>query len=328
MKIGKIPEQILIRSVLKQIKHRREEVLVGPAVGQDCAAIELKDDEVLVLSTDPITGTTQDIGSHSVHITANDLAASGSEPIGIMLTIMLPERTREIQLKKMMEEIEKTCASLSIEVIGGHTEITNVVNQPLITVTGVGKIKKSQLMTTTKMKPFQDLVVSKWIGLEGTAILAKEKQALLREKLSSHLVKTAMSFDEYLSVLPEAKIAKAENASAMHDVTEGGIFGALWEMAAGAGVGLEVDLRKIPIRQETVEVCEYFGLNPYYLMSSGSMLIATDDGEQLVKSFAKAGIHSVVIGKTNDGNDRIIRNQEEFRHLDKPQTDELYKIMG
>ena len=127
MKIGKLPEPMLIRSVLKEVKHRREEILVGPAVGQDCAVFEPKEGDVLVFSTDPITGTVKDIGSHSVHITANDLAASGAEPIGIMLTMLLTPETREEELKEMMRGVESACSQLNMEVMGGHTEITDVL---------------------------------------------------------------------------------------------------------------------------------------------------------------------------------------------------------
>lgn len=124
MKIGKLPEPVLIRSVLKQVKHRREEVLVGPAVGQDCAALQLKEDEVLVMSTDPITGTVKDLGHHSIHITANDLAAAGADPVGVMLTLMLPDTIEEAEVKKMMRDAEETCEKLQMEILGGHTEIT------------------------------------------------------------------------------------------------------------------------------------------------------------------------------------------------------------
>lgn len=327
MKIGKLPEQVLIRSILKQVHHRREEVLVGPAVGQDCTAFCVADDEAIVMSVDPITGTTKDIGPLAVYITTNDLAAAGAEPIGIMLTILLPERVREIAVKRMMSDIETVCARLNIEVLGGHTEVTNVVNQPLISVTGVAKMKKNQVNSLKDVRPNQDLVVTKWIGLEGTTILAKEKEDLLSSRFAPNLIKTAQDFDQYLSVIPESKVAMAHGISAMHDITEGGIFGALWEMASGADLGLEVDLKKIPIRQETVEVCEYFNVNPYQLMSSGSMLIATDDGMGLVERLAAAGIHGVVIGRTNESNDRIIKNGEEIRYLDKPQPDELYKVL-
>ena len=328
MKIGKLPEPVLIRSVLKQVKHRRDEVLVGPAVGQDCAVVQVEQDEVLVMSTDPITGTVKDLGSHSIHITANDLAASGAEPIGVMLTVMLPDTVEEQEVKKMMQEAEATCKMLNMEVLGGHTEITNVVRQPLISVTGVGKIKKSQVITTLQVQPEQDIVVTKWIGLEATTILAKEREEELRKRFPAGIVDTAIGFDQYLSVVPESRIAMKHGVTAMHDITEGGVFGALWEMTSGAGVGREVDLKKIPIRQETVEICQYFDLNPYQIMSSGSMMIATDDGYELVRKLEKAGIHAAVVGRTNAGNDRILRNGEDVRYLDKPQPDELYKVLG
>ena len=166
MKIGKLPEPVLIRSVLKEVQHRRPEVLVGPAVGQDCAVLEPAEGDVLVFSSDPITGTIKDIGSHSVHITANDLAASGAEPLGIMVTILLTPETEESQLKEMMRGLESACEQLNIEVMGGHTEITDVVKQPLISITGVGRIRKEEVLTTSAAKPGQDIVITKWIGLE------------------------------------------------------------------------------------------------------------------------------------------------------------------
>lgn len=327
MKIGKLPEQVLIRSILKQVNHRRDEVLVGPAVGQDCTAFAVAEDEAVVMSVDPITGTTKDIGPLAVYITTNDLAAAGAEPIGIMLTVLLPERIREIAVRRMMADIEAVCEKLQIEVLGGHTEVTNVVNQPLISVTGVGKMKKNQVNCLQDIRPNQDLVVTKWIGLEATTIIAKEKENELSSRFAPGLIETAKGFDQYLSVIPESKIGMEHGISAMHDITEGGVFGALWEMASGADLGLDVDLRKIPIRQETVEVCEFFGVNPYQIMSSGSMLIATDDGAGLVAKLEAAGIHGTVIGRTSDSNDRIIRNGEEVRFLDKPQPDELYKVV-
>jgi hydrogenase maturation factor len=124
MNLGKIPETVLKRSVLKQIGHRREEVLVGPAIGEDCSILTIGEDEVLVLSTDPITGTVQDIGTLAVHITANDIASNGAEVIGIMLTILLPDGTEEAELRSAMQDMEAVCKKLNIEIVGGHTEIT------------------------------------------------------------------------------------------------------------------------------------------------------------------------------------------------------------
>lgn len=299
---------------------------MGPAIGQDCAVISLAEDEVMVMSTDPITGTVKDIGSHSIHITANDLAASGAEPVGVMLTILLPSATEEAALRSMMQDAEAVCEQLHIEILGGHTEITDVVAQPVITVTGVGKIKRDQVLLTNRLQPGEDLVVTKWIALEGTTIIAKEKEEELLGWFPQDFVQTAKEFSQYLSVLPESKIAMEYEISAMHDITEGGIFGALWEIAEGAGVGLDIDVRAIPIRQESVELCEKYGLNPYLLMSSGSMLIASSQGNALVQALQAQGIHAAVIGQATKGKDRILRNGEDVRYLDRPASDELYKL--
>lgn len=327
MKLGKIPEIVLTRSVLKQIKHRREEVLVGPAIGEDCSVLAVADDEVLVLSTDPITGTTEDIGTLAVHITANDIASNGAEMIGIMLTILLPQYSDETGLKTIMKEIELVCQQLNIEVLGGHTEVTRAVNQPIITVTGVGKMKRSDLIKTSGAKPGQEIVMTKWAGLEGTAIIATAKEEELKEKYSQSFLQGAKDMIHHISVVPEARIAKEVGVTSMHDVTEGGIYGALWEIGAASNVGMEVDINKILLRQETVEICEYYDLNPYKLISSGCMLIVTEKANLLVKRLEEEGIPASVIGHITADNDRVVRNQEERRFLEPAKSDELYKVM-
>jgi len=280
-----------------------------------------------VVSTDPITGTTKDAGALAVQITVNDLASSGAEPIAIMVTALLPEETEEAQIRELMTQMDEICGKLNIQIAGGHTEITRAVKQPILTVTGIGKAKKDCIITTQGAKPGQDVVVSKWIGLEGTSIIAKEKEAELLTKYPSHLVDEAKAFDRFLSIIPEAATAVKSGVTAMHDVTEGGIFGALWELAESSGVGLEIDLKRIPVKQETIEVCEFFEINPYELISSGSLLMVTDDGYDLVKKLEKENISATVIGKIRSGNDRVVINDEERRFLEPPKSDELYKVI-
>lgn len=327
MKIGKVPENVLKRSILKQIKTKRPEVLVGAGVGEDCAAIALEPDEVMVLSTDPITGTTQDIGRWAVMVSANDIASSGAEVIGMLVCAMLPPDITEPEIREVMEQIETSCEELHIQVVGGHTEITDAVTRPVLTITGIGKVKKDRLLATKGARPGQDVVVTKWVGLEGTSILAKEREQMLLEKFPRYLIDEAKAYEQMLSVIPEAAIAVKSNVSAMHDITEGGVFGALWEMAESAGVGLTIDLKKLPIKQATVEICNFFDINPYEMMSSGSMLIAADNGHDLVRELEKANIHGVVVGKVTDGNDRIVVNGDETRFLEPSKTDELYKAL-
>ncbi len=327
MKVGKLPESVLKRSVFKQLHTKREEVLLGAGVGEDCAAMKLDSDEIFVISTDPITGTAKDIGDLAVQITVNDLASAGAEPIGVMLTMLLPEDATEEELKHVMAQVESACEKNRIQVMGGHTEVTRVVSQIVLSVTGVGKAKEDRLISTADVLPDMDILVTKWVGIEGTAILAKEKEQELSARYTKPFLEAAKGLDRYLSVLPEAATAVKSGVAAMHDVTEGGIFGALWEMAEASGVGLEINLKKIPLKQETVEICEYFGISPYELISSGSMLMAAKDGNRLVMELQKEGIPAVIIGKATAGRDRILRNEDECRYLEPPKTDELYKVL-
>ena len=326
MEIGKVTETVLKRAVFRQIHTRREEVLVGAGVGEDCAALQLGPDEVFVLSTDPITGTDKNTGELAVQITANDLASAGAEPVALLLTVLLPVTADEPMIRRLMKEVDEACEKLHIQVVGGHTEVTAVVNQPVISVTGIGKAKKGHLVTTGGAGIGDDVVATKWIGIEGTSIIAREKEQELLERFAAPFVEEAKNFDRFLSVVPDAAAAVKSGVTAMHDVTEGGIYGALWELAEASGVGLEIDLKKIPVRQETIELCEYYRLNPYQLISSGCMLMTAPDGRRLVRDLEKAGIHATLIGRCVDGKAKKILNGEDTAYLERPKTDELYKI--
>ncbi|MCT4598348.1 MAG: AIR synthase family protein [Vallitalea sp.] len=327
MKLGKVSETILKRSVFKQLTSHRKEIIVKPNIGEDCSAIKFHKDDVCVVSTDPITGAVNDIGSLAVHITANDLASSGAEPIGILLTLLLPENFAEEELKKIMQDVNVVCEELNIAVMGGHTEVTNAVNKPIISVTGIGKVNENDLILTGKAEVSQDIVITKWAGLEGTAIIAKDNEEKLRQHFNTELMDRAIALGNYISVVDEAIIARDHGATSMHDVTEGGVFGALWEMAACSNVGIEVILEKIPVKQETIEICEYYEINPYKLISSGCMLITTYNGQQLVDKLTQKGISSSLIGKVVTGKNKIVIQSDTRRSLTPPKTDELYKVI-
>lgn len=171
-----------------------------------------------------------------------------------------------------------------------------------------------------------DLVLTKWIALEGTVKLAVHREQELRERFPAAMLQDAKVFDRYFSTEKEYQLARAFGAAAIYPLGRGGIFNGLWYLMEQAGAGMEVDLRKIPIRQETVEICEFFDLNPYYTASKGALLILTESGPNLVWKLEHEGIHAVVIGGTNTGNDRILYNQGNKRYLDRPRKEELVKI--
>ena len=242
------------------------------------------------------------------------------------LVIFLPESMEEPELKALMAEAEGTAANLNIQIIGGQTRVSSAVRQPISTVTGYG-IRRAEAAQTGARKKLagQDIIITKWIGLEGTADLAARNQEGLLTRYPAYLVEEAAAFDRYYSILPEAATAVKSGGCTMHDASEGGIFAGLWEMAEGAGVGLTIDMKKLPLRQETVEVCEYCNVNPYELRSGGSLIIASPEGTAVVEALAAEGIPATIVGRFTDSNDRRILNEDEVRYMDRPQRDEIYK---
>ncbi len=328
MDIGKVPENILKRSVFKYIHHHRNEITAYPGIGEDCCAIDIGEDEILVFSTDPVTGADKGAGGLAVHINANDIASSGAEPAGVLVSIIMPPGTEEAYLKEIMEDISHACDGLGIEIMGGHTEVSGIVNKTVINITCAGKVKRNHFIPAGGLSAGDEIVMTKWAGLEGTSIIAQSKAGILRKTLPERLIEKAVSFKNFISIVPEAMIAAKNGATAMHDVTEGGIFGALWEIGEASGTGIIADLRKIPIKQETVEICEVFNINPYMLISSGSLLIGCLHGNQLVEELNKNGIPAAVIGRAAKGNSRIIVNGSETRYLGPAASDELYKVIN
>ncbi|MCM1040144.1 MAG: AIR synthase family protein [Ruminococcus sp.] len=326
MRTGKISENVLTHSVLRRIKSKREEVVCGAGIGTDCAVLAFGEDKETVLSTDTVSAPADMVCIYAMHKAMNNVAAAGAEPVGIMLSMMLPEDTEESILQEMMQQAEDICARYHIQLIGGHTESSAMLAVPMLTATCVGQREKEQIQEKRYIKPGQDVVISKWVGLEGTIRLAREHREELLGRYPAGMIEEAVAFERLLSIVPEAATAVKSGACGIHDGSQGGIFAALWEMAHGADVGLEIDLRKLPIRQETIEICEFFDLNPYELLSGGSLLMTTEDGNGLVLALEKEGIPATVVGKTTAGNDRVLWNEEEKRFLELPKADQIYQL--
>lgn len=171
-----------------------------------------------------------------------------------------------------------------------------------------------------------ELVVTKWIALRGTARLASDKERELCRRFPASMIRTAQAFNQYISTDRECRIASRRGAAAIYPLGDGGILNGLWYLAEQKRAGLEVDLRKIPIRQETVEICEFFGLNPYYMDSTGALLILAENGAEILNDLRREEICGAVIGNIAKGNDRILYNQGNIRYLDRPRQDELEKV--
>ncbi len=341
MNSGKVPVNVLKRSVLRQLKNKRSEIANSAGLGADCAIFEPFSEGQLVTcvqegvvelccENDLAEAEREDPSVMPMRRffqkCANNLATAGAEPVAAELVIFLPESVEEPELKALMSEAEGIAAELNIQIIGGQTRVSSAVRQPLATVTGYGIRKTGEVqMDVRKKLAGQDIIITKWIGLEGTADLAARNQEELLTRYPAYLVEEAAAFDRYYSILPEAATAVKSGGCTMHDVSEGGVFAALWEMAEGAGVGLTIDMKKLPLRQETVEVCEFCNVNPYELRSGGSLIIASPVGTAVVEALAAEGIPAVIVGRFTDSNERLILNEDEVRYMDRPQRDEIYK---
>ncbi|MDW7670705.1 MAG: AIR synthase family protein [Bacillota bacterium] len=327
MKIGKVPVDTLKNIIIGRINTRRKEVLVGSAVGEDCAVLDFED-QLCVISTDPITGAVAEIGSLAIDIACNDIASNGAEPVAVMMTVLAPEGTTEDDLGQIMGDASRAAARVNVEIMGGHTEITDVVNRVLISTVALGKHSRETMVTTAGAQVGDAVLMTKTAGLEGTAILAHDKETELKTKLSGEMLERAKALKNQISVVPEGMIAGRMGANSMHDATEGGILGALWELAEASGKGLRVNLEKIPVLPETWAVCDYFGLNPYRLISSGVMVITLprEKVAALGRALAKADIAWTEVGTIIEKDLYIVRGHRTER-LDPPDVDELYRVL-
>ena len=345
MKIGKVTGNALKRSVLKPITYRRDEILKGAGIGEDCALFAVPEGYLLTSCVQEAAVAGKADMALLIGRCANSLATAGSQPIAATLGLILPQSMEEPQLKALMTDAHEACKALQMQIAGGHTTVSSAVNCPLAVVTAYGLVQKCQpekehqaakkdsaaaqecgsIRTMKGLAAGQDIVLSKWIGLEGTALLAEKYNESLKSRYPAYMIEEAAGFTKYMSVLPEAAVAGKSGVCYMHDASEGGILAALWEMAESKGVGLTIDLKKLPIRQETVEVCEHVGVNPYELLSGGCLIMTTEDGNGLVNSLEQAHIPAVIIGKITDSKERLILNEDEVRYMDRPGVDEIYR---
>jgi hydrogenase maturation factor len=324
--IGKIPADLLASVVYPHLGTRRPDVLVHAQFGEDCAAIDFGE-EVAVLTTDPITGADADLGWYAVCVATNDLAAAGAEPVALTLTLLLaPERAAE-DLARIMRDASAAAQTLEVEIVGGHSEVTRGVDRTIVVVTAVGRAPRGRALRSGGATAGDALLLTKGAGIEGTAILAGALERRLAPVLGAALLERAKGFRLQISVLPEARAAARAGARAMHDVTEGGVLGAAYEMAAAAGIGVRIDAARIPVLAETAAVCGVLGIDPLGLIGSGALLVATPDAARTAEAIARDGIRAEQIGQFVLRDRLVVRGGREFP-LPPPAADELWRVLA
>lgn len=326
MKTGKLDSELLKNIVFKHITYKSKDVMVRPGIGKDCAIVDYGDN-VCVLSTDPITGATNEVGKLAVHISCNDIASEGLEPLGIMLAIMVPEGTTESEIDGIMKQAGEEAEKLKVEIIGGHTEITNAVNKTIIVSTAIGKAPKEKYENRDEVKSGDAIVLTKLAGLEGTGIIAYDNESILEKVLTPAEVSNAKRMLEDISVIREGVIAGNIGASSMHDVTEGGVLGAVWEICESSKVGATIYFDKIPVAEETIKICDFYHLDYLKLISSGCMIITVSakKKDKLLRALKDERILATEIGVIQENDIQLIK-EGKILEIEPPESDELYKV--
>ena len=328
MKIGNVSQTVIRRSVLKQLKTKRKEAVIQPSVEETCSGIAVPDGQQAIFTNVTLYGDEKDIAVFGLAQALNDLYTRGASPVGANLSILLPPYAYESRLKSMVEFAEQTAQRQHIQILNVKAQVSPVITKAVVTVVGIGLVAAGELIQSNMGKANQDIVLTKWIGLEGMLRIVREKGEELSQRFVPAFMTQVNALEENLFADRELKLAKEFGVSAMCQITDGGILAALLNMAQASGVGVEVDLKKIAVKQETIEICEYFQLNPYQMTSAGSVLFMTDNGKELTDLLLRKGIQAEVIGRSTADRERVIYNQEEKRYIDRPAQDELLKIYG
>lgn len=328
---GKIPMDILKEVVFRNLGAKRKDVALGPSAGIDGAVVDLGAKSVII-SMDPITGALERVGWLAVNVNANDVATFGIEPSFLLSCIMLPESADRKTVEVIAVQIDKAAKALGIAIVGGHCEITPGLTQPIVVGCAMGVTEKGRYVTAGGAKSGHKVILTKSAGIEGTAILASDRQEQLKKALSPQTLRRAIRLYDQISVVKDAVTAfRTGGVSAMHDPTEGGVAGGIHEMADASSVGARIFEGKIKIEPEAIRICEFYNIDPLQLIASGSLLIAARSklADCVVGTLEENGIEAEIIGEfTSSPEERVIvRKNGKIENLIRPLSDHLWQAL-
>jgi len=325
---GKVPLDILKEVVFKNLGIKRDEVVLGPSAGFDGAVIDIGN-KSLIVSMDPITGAIERIGWLAVNINANDVATFGVEPAFFFSCILLPEKADRKTVETICVQMNEAAKDLGMAIVGGHCEVTPGLSNPIVVGCAMGLTEKGKYVTAGGAKLGDKLILTKSAGIEGTAILATDREEQLKKALKPTMLRNAKKFYDNISVVKDAVTAfKTGAVHAMHDPTEGGLAGGIHEMADASNLGVKIIEEKIRIAPETVKICDFFRIDPLQLIASGSLLIAAkrNSADKVVKVLEKNEIAEAVIGEFVSSSEKrfIVRKGGGLENLVRPVSDHLW----
>ncbi|MFX1517952.1 MAG: AIR synthase family protein, partial [Promethearchaeota archaeon] len=299
---GKVPTKVLEEIVFRNLGAKRDDVVLSPSIGEDAAIIQAGN-ELLAVSSDPITGAEEWLGWLAVHVSANDVATRGVQPRWFNSIILLPKNSTAELVEKICTQMDKAASQLNVAIVGGHCEVTLGIDHPIVTGCAIGVAEEGKYVTCGGARIGDSIILTKGTGIEGTAILASDRHTDLLQVFDENFLNQAERFFEKISVVKDALTAfRTGGVSAMHDPTEGGVAGGLHELADAANVGFNVHEENILVPEETHKICAHFDVDPLQLISSGSLLIVAEESktDEIISSLSKSGVQSSIIGEVTE----------------------------
>lgn len=272
-------------------------------------------------------GYSKHIGEYAVAAAVNGMMAEGAGDIGISARITVPVWWDSYGIHGIRKCIEGVCGEKGFRLLEIEALKSPALQVAEAAVTGIsGTVKEGTCAVRDKVRAGQDIVLTKWIGMEGMLRITEEKKEELAGRFAPGFLKQIRSFRPEIFAEKEMGEIREHGAAAIRQITEGGILAALWYLSRDIQTGIRLDMKNISVLQETVEVCEHFRLNPYQLTSAGSFLVVADQGEILRDRLLECGVKAAVIGRVTDGHDKVIYNGEDIRYIDRPAPDEIFRI--
>lgn len=326
LSFGKIPIDVLARTVLKTPGRPSDDIITGPRAGVDFSVLKRGSGYVIV-SADPITGVTKNIGSYAIKVSANDVATSGNRPMFAEIIILLPEGATEARLSRVSREIDETASRLGISILGGHTEVTPGLSRPIVMVTVFSFVKS--FVTSADANEGDVILMTKTAGLEGASELAREYPFPPRS-IPARVLREARRLIDEVGIVEEAVAAFGTGkVHAMHDCTEGGILGAVFEMSLASGLGFRLWEEAVPVSPQAKAICKRLSIDPLKLIGSGSLLIAVSkDNEATVARKLSKLTRVTSIGEFRIGKRSVVHGDGSETNLSEAPVDELWRVLS
>lgn len=318
-KLGKIPPEFFNRVIYPRLGKPDSSVVVKPQHGVDFGVVKLGN-KVMVLSTDPFY-IAKELGIEkaawfAVHILASDIAVSGIPARYLAVDLNLPPEMTEAELGRMWQAVHQECKKINIAVVTGHTARYAGCNYPMVggaTMFGIGS---RQELIIPKIRLGDAIIVSKGPAIETTGLMAAYFPEYLEKEFGKSFLKRAQDVYYQMSTVKDASIAASVGGvSAMHDATECGIFGGLYEMAAHSKVGMNIYQDQIILQDEVKKTCECFGIDPYCAISEGTLLATASKSKakKIIGALQDEGISASIVGEAIEAK----RGMHVFRGINK-----------